>query len=90
MQPSNICPITLEQISVGGLICTGDIFEYGMIVDWFKKSDLNPLTNLPVGSKIVRQIDINMPEEKMDNLVKNTKLSYSLWFPYQHSINIIL
>jgi len=51
-----ICPITQEQIKIGGMIITGHIFEHSAIMEWLADHNTNPMTNNKIYDKTVIEI----------------------------------
>lgn len=74
-----ICPITQEPIVKIGIICTGDIFEYSAIKQWFQYSDINPLTGLTLPSTTVIEWNMSLDKEALDNCTTNLKNEHKLW-----------
>ena len=82
-KPQYICPITLAPIVDLGMVCTGNIYEYGAIIEWLKNSCVDPLTGLPMATTFVRKVDVN--DGDIESLVADAKKSYSIWYPQELS-----
>ena len=48
------CPITLKLFEDPVMTCWYKTYERAAIVDWFQTHDVDPITNMPAISKIVR------------------------------------
>ena len=90
MENKIICPITQEPIINGGMTCNGQLYEYNEIVKWFEKSSNDPLTGLPLASTFVRKFNINRSADIIEYLIKDARLSYKLWYPFEHEVTIRL
>lgn len=89
-EDKNICPITLDPITVPGITCFGSIYEYDAIKRWLTNSSVDPRTNLHLPSKfVVKWTDFSTLREQAIQIQKSTEL-WCKYYDYFDSIKCSL
>lgn len=75
-----ICPIGLTPIKIFGITVIGTLYEKDNITEWFKKSSVDPLTNIVVPSTFVKTLDNNRKNrENIQDICNDMKNSTMSW-----------